>query len=174
MRTLKIFKISLFAFTVLSSCSLFAQAPEKPLSPADSAVGNIGNATVKIRYSSPSVKGRTIWGGLVPYDKVWRAGANEATTIEFSKDVIVEGKPLKAGKYGFFAIPHAGNWVIIFNREPMQWGAFNYNEKMDALRINVKVIQVLSSRERLKYSVNKDGITLSWEKLEVPVNIKSR
>ena len=102
-------------FGVLFSAAVIAQ--DRP-SPAATATGEINGAAITINYSSPGVKGRVIWGGLVPFDKVWRAGANEATTFETSKDIKVEGKNLPAGKYGFFAIPGQTEWTIIFNKVP--------------------------------------------------------
>ena len=142
-------------------------------SPAATATGKIGAADVLVNYSSPGVKGRKIFGGLEPYGKVWRAGANEATTVEFSKNVTVEGKPLPAGKYGFFVIPtEAGAWTAIFNKVPNQWGAFKYDEKQDALRVMVTPRKSSTVTERLAYDVTPKALVLRWEKVEVPVAIK--
>ena len=114
-----------------------AQSAAKP-SPAATATGKIGATDVTVNYSSPGVKGRKIFGGLETYGKVWRAGANEATTVEFGKAVMVEGKALPAGKYGFFVIPaESGQWTVIFNKVANQWGAYKYDEKQDALRVLV-------------------------------------
>ncbi|UOR00106.1 DUF2911 domain-containing protein [Hymenobacter sp. 5317J-9] len=149
-----------------------APAKEKP-SPAATATGKIGTADVTVNYSSPGVKGRKIFGGLEPYGKVWRAGANEATTVEFSKDVTVEGKPLPAGKYGFFVIPaETGKWTVIFNKVPNQWGAFKYDEKQDALRVMVAPRKSASVTERLAYEVTPKALVLRWENVELPVAIK--
>jgi hypothetical protein len=149
-----------------------APAKEKP-SPAATATGKIGSTDVTVNYSSPGVKGRKIFGGLETYGKVWRAGANEATTVEFSKDVKVEGKPLPAGKYGFFVIPvESGQWTAIFNKVPNQWGAFKYDEKQDALRVMVTPRKSASVTERLVYEVKSPGLVLRWENIELPVAIK--
>lgn len=149
-----------------------APAKEKP-SPAATATGKIGSTDVTVSYSSPGVKGRTIFGGLEAYGKVWRAGANEATTVEFSKDVKVEGKALPAGKYGFFVIPAAsGPWTVIFNKVPNQWGAFKYDEKQDALRVMVTPRKSAALTERLVYEVKSPGLVLRWENVELPVAIK--
>ncbi|MEI6947986.1 DUF2911 domain-containing protein [Paraflavisolibacter sp. H34] len=156
-------------------CSVAAwaqSAPKPPASPADSVSGTFGEAKVTIRYSSPSVKGRKVWGELVPYGKVWRAGANEATTITVSEGVAVEGNPLPAGTYALFALPTEKEWTIIFNTEAKQWGAFKYDEKKDALRVTVSPRPAPSFSERLVYLVDKDGIVLRWENLEVPVKIR--
>jgi len=100
--------------------------------------GQIGSVKVVVDYGRPSVKDREVWGALVPYGQVWRTGANEATTIEFSGDVLIEGETLPAGKYGLFTIPGASEWTVIFNKVPQQWGAFNYDANEDALRVTVE------------------------------------
>ena len=150
-----------------------APAKEVKPSPAATATGKIGTADVTVNYSSPAVKGRKIWGGLEPYDKVWRAGANEATTVEFSKAVTVEGKALPAGKYSFFVIPTAAKqWTVIFNKEPTQWGAYKYDQKLDALRVMVTPRKASALAERLAYDVTPKGLTLRWENVEMPLAIK--
>lgn len=106
-------------------------------SPNAGVMQTIGTTSIHIMYGRPSVKGREIFGALVPYNEVWRTGANEATTITFSKDVTIEGQPLAAGSYGLFTIPTAGSWTFIFNRTAEQWGAFNYDSAEDALRVEV-------------------------------------
>lgn len=160
---------SFFAFILLSGTMLNAQ--QTVASPAQTVTGKAGGADISIAYGSPAVKGRTVWGELVPYDKVWRAGANEATTFETSKDIQVEGKTLPAGKYSFFTIPGKDQWTVIFNKEPKQWGAYSYSEAKDALRVTVKPRKATFS-ERLTYAVNGDGIALRWADMEVPVSIK--
>ena len=142
---------------------------QKPSPPAE-ATGKIGDATVTVNYSSPAVKGREIWGGLVPYGKVWRAGANEATTLTVDKDVMVEGKALPAGTYSFYTIPGEDEWTVIFNKTAKQWGTV-YDEKQDALRVTAKPQPISSMNERLGYEVVDDGIVLRWEKLELPIAI---
>lgn len=154
----------------ISTLSSFGQ--KKSQSPRDSASGKIGKATITINYGSPSVKDRKIWGDLVPYGKVWRTGANEATTFKTDQDIMVEGKKLPAGKYGFFAIPGEKTWIIIFNKTSSQWGSFSYKESDDALRIEVTPSKSVSMNERLVYNVRNVGISLIWENLEVPVSIK--
>lgn len=98
----------------------------------------IGLTDVEITYHRPGVKGRVIWGGLVPYDKIWRTGANEATTIAFSHDVMIEGKKLEAGTYGLFTIPGKNEWTFVFSKQANIWGAYTYKKDQDVLRINVK------------------------------------
>ena len=168
----------------LTTSAAFAQAtpamPATPAalanaakpSPAATAKGKIGAADLTVNYSSPGVKGRTIFGGLEPYGKVWRAGANEATTVEFSKNVTVEGKPLPAGKYGFFLIPTTTQWTVIFNKVPKQWGAYEYDAKQDALRVMVTPRKTAALTERLVYEVTPKGLAMRWADMEVPVAIK--
>ena len=165
--------VSFMLFFVFSS---YAQENKIRVSPKASVMQTVGFTDVTIDYSRPGVKGRTIWGELVPYNKVWRAGANEATTINFSTDVTIEGKSLPAGKYGFFTIPNKDSWTIIFNKVADQWGAFQYNEAEDALRVTVKP-ESNNFQEWLAYRIAKTGdksavISLEWEKLKVPFKIE--
>lgn len=155
------------------SVNTFAQETKKPASPPATATGKIKDANITIAYSSPSVKDRTIWGDLIPYDKIWRAGANEATTFETSKDITVQGKKLPAGKYSFFLVPKAsGTWTAVFNKESKQWGAYKYQEAQDALRVDVKTKALPAKQEALLYKINKNGFTMDWDKISVPVEIK--
>jgi DUF2911 family protein len=159
------------------SCSILAQDKSNRPSPPATASGKAGGATITINYSSPAVKGRQIWGSLVPYDKVWRAGANEATIFETDKDIKVEGKALKAGKYSLYAIPGDKEWTIIFNSQTGQWGikmdgSTTEDPAKDVLRVMVKPKKSKSFNERLGYVVDKNGFSLVWENLEVPVSIK--
>ena len=159
--------------TLLSAQEDKAQRP----SPPATASGKIGGAAIKIDYSSPSVKGRKIWGGLLPYGKVWRAGANEATIFQSDKDIKVEGKSLAAGKYSFFATPGEKEWTIIFNSETGQWGDkeggdANVDPAKNVLTVKVKPAKSASTNEKLVYAVTGNGFVLRWENLEVPVGIK--
>ena len=135
----------------------------------------VGLTDVTITYHRPAVGGREIWGKTVPFGKVWRAGANENTTITFSSDVSVEGKPLAAGTYGLHTIPDKDQWAIIFSKNSTSWGSFSYDEKEDALRVTTKP-QAAESFEVLTYvfeDIKPDSAaaTLRWEKLAVPIHI---
>jgi tetratricopeptide (TPR) repeat protein len=135
----------------------------------------IGLTDVTIVYHEPLVGGREIWGKTIPYGKVWRTGANENTTITFADDVSVEGKPLPAGTYGLHAIPDADRWTIIFSKNSTSWGSFSYDEKEDALRVDVKP-QPAEFREALAYTFDdikpeSAAATLRWDKLAVPFHI---
>ena len=169
MKTLLLKSGFLIALLSIFNSPVFAQ--KKLASPRDSVKGMIGRANVSVNYGSPSVKGRTIWGDLVPYGKVWRAGANEATVFTTDKDLRIEGQTLPAGSYGFFVIPEKDKWTIIFNKTPKQWGAYEYKEKDDALRVTVRPATSNEMSERLVYKVIPTGLILVWEKLTVPINI---
>ncbi len=156
------FKKSLLALAVFSFFAVSAMAQEKA-SPAKTANGKAGGADITIKYSSPAVKGRMIWGDLVPLGQVWRAGANEATTFTTSKDIMVEGKKLPAGTYSFFIIPNEYESTLIFNSVAEQWGAFDYDSSKDVLRVNVASQQTSSMEERLVYEVTDSGFEIRWE-----------
>ncbi|AIZ63992.1 hypothetical protein PK28_10380 [Hymenobacter sp. DG25B] len=125
-------------------------------------------ATISIDYSRPSVRGRKIFGELVPLGQVWRTGANEATMFTVDKNVKIEGKPLPAGKYSLFTIPGQDEWTIIFNKVPVQWGAFKYDEKQDALRVNVKPQVTPKLTEQMTFTIDKSGkVSILWENTQV-------
>lgn len=157
-------------FSLLISTVAFAQ--KKVVSPAETVTGKVNGATITIKYGSPSVKGRAIWGGLVPYDKVWRAGANDATIFETDKTITIEGKQLPAGKYSFFVIPNENESVIIFNKEAKQWGAYEYKVASDQLRVTVKNENGDAVVEKLEYKIMETRIELLWEKLIIGFEVK--
>lgn len=166
-------KLAAFAFLFcFASFSAFSQG-EKPASPAKEATGEIDDVTVTVNYSSPSVKGRTIWGDLVPYGDVWRTGANEATVIKFDEAVKVEGKSLAAGEYALFTVPNKDKWTIIFNKTTKQWGAYKYDKAQDALRVEVTPEKSDEFVEGMTFEVNGDEVALLWENLMVPIAIES-
>jgi hypothetical protein len=172
--TFRLKAVLFLVFACMFTSATFAQMgaePKKPASPRDSVTNIVKGATITINYGSPSVKDRKIWGGLVPYDTVWRTGANEATRFTTNKDITVEGKTLPAGTYGFFAIPGKDSWTIIFNSVARQWGAFKYDASKDVLCVTVKPVKS-KKHERLIYVINKKGFDLIWDKLKVPVSIK--
>lgn len=141
-------------------------------SPAAEAIGMIHGAAIKITYSSPSVKGREIWGDLVPYGKVWRTGANEATTFETDKDIKINGEKLAAGKYALFTIPGENEWTFLFNSEWDQWGAFKYDQSKDVLRVKAKSEMSAAFIEQMRIAIIEKMIVLSWENLVVSVEVK--
>ena len=137
----------------------------------------IGLTDITINYCRPLVGGREIWGKAVPYGQVWRAGANENTTITFTDDVSVEGHALPAGTYGLHTLPTADQWTIIFSKNSTSWGSFSYDEKEDALRVAVKA-HPAEFVEALTYSFDDPkpdsvAVTLRWEKLAVPFKVSA-
>jgi tetratricopeptide (TPR) repeat protein len=155
---------------------LFAQQTPQVQTPRESQRAEIaqtvGDVKVSLVYHRPNTKGRAIWGKLVPYGKVWRSGANEATTIEFSGDVSINGQKLPAGKYSFHTVPNKTSWTLIFNKVAEQWGSFNYDEKQDALRVTATPMKSKEMRDSLMYefanvTANSSNVILSWEKVKV-------
>lgn len=138
------------------------------------AEGAIGGVETVVTYGRPKVKGRTLWGELVPFDKVWRTGANEATTITFADDVTVESEPLPAGTYGLFTIPGEDTWTVIFNEQAEQWGAGNYDEAKDALRVEVEPASLESSVEELTFEIQDDRVAMRWGDTEVAFAVAAK
>lgn len=132
----------------------------------------IDGVQVAVEYGRPTVKDRKIWGGLVPYDRVWRTGADEATTVSFDGNVVIEGQPLPAGRYGLFTIPGMDSWTFIFNNTPDQWGAFSYDETEDALRVRVTP-SMGDHVEELTFAVEGSAVMLRWEKLAVGFEVEA-
>lgn len=137
----------------------------------------VGNTDIKINYHSPAVRGRVIWGGLVPYDAVWVTGAHSATTVEVGKDFTVGGKTVPAGKYALFTIPGKEEWTVILNRNWNQHLADDYSETEDVVRVKAKPKATNDVTERLNYTIDQTGertanIIISWEKLRVPFSIE--
>ncbi len=180
--------VGIFFFVFLFTQHGVAQQLQLPrISPAMKVVGTIGFSTVTIDYSSPAIKGREVWGKLVPYGLIqsqfgngnpmpWRAGANENTVITFSDDVKVEGHVLPAGSYGVHMIPSESEWTIIFSKNYWSWGSFFYEEKEDALRFQVKP-QEAPFTEWLTYGLtnftsNSAEVVLQWEKLAVKFKVE--
>ena len=136
----------------------------------------VGLTDILVNYHRPAVNNRTVWGGIVPYDQVWRAGANENTTISFSTDVMVETKKVAAGTYGLHMIPTKNIWTVIFSKDNAAWGSFFYNEKNDAVRFTVTPV-ANDFQEWLSYSFDQlsaksTTLTLKWEKLSIPIKIE--
>ncbi len=164
----------LIALFLISTFTLnFTLAQKNRASPKESTKGKIDQLDVTIVYGSPSVKGRVIWGELVPFDKIWRAGANEATTFEFSKDVEIENKKLPAGKYSFFVIPNMEKSTLIFNNDANQWGAYKYNIDKDQLRVDVKPSISSDQIEKLVYEIDQSNILLKWSNWGISFDVKA-
>jgi hypothetical protein len=168
------FLLAVVAFFPMETLSQ-PQLTVPQLSQKASVTQTIGLTDISIDYHRPLVKGRKIWGGLVPYNEVWRAGANENTTISFTDNVKINGMDLPAGKYGLHMIPTENEWTVIFSKDNAAWGSFFYNPDHDALRIKVKP-QTADFVEALTYSftdptANSVEVNLHWEKLNVSFKV---
>jgi hypothetical protein len=133
--------------------------------------GTIAGVAVAVEYGRPSVAGRAVWGALVPWGQVWRTGADEATTITFAKDVLVEGQKLAAGTYALFTIPGEKEWTVVFNKTAEQWGAYDYDAKQDALRVTVQP-GATEPVESLDFVIDGGRVVLRWEKVAVGFEVK--
>lgn len=150
------------------------KAPEdksKRESPPKSATFDVNGVNVILNWGSPKVKGRVIWGELVPYGEVWRTGANEATTIEFNKNAKVGGKEIPAGKYGLFTVPEKKEWTVVFNTRADQWGAYEYEQDKDQLRITAKP-ETADMTEELEFKAENGKVYMHWEKLKVGFTVE--
>ncbi|MEP3388775.1 MAG: DUF2911 domain-containing protein [Reichenbachiella sp.] len=155
---------------LLSSMNLYAQ---QKASPPKVSKATVNGNEITINYSSPSKKGRVIFGGLEPMGKVWRTGANEATTIELSKDAKIGSLDVKAGKYALFTIPNEKEWTIIINSDPKQWGAYKYDKSKDVGRFNVPVISLDEVVESFVIDVTDSGtVSIAWDQTKVEFMIK--
>lgn len=174
--------ISLTLITIITCFAASAQYKIGILprtSPDKGTYEQIGYTGVEITYGAPKTNGRAIWGNIVPYDKVWRAGANDATRVDFSEDVEIEGNILPRGTYSLFIIPHETEaWTVIFNADYNQWGAFNYDEYQDVLRVEVKPKKI-PLQEKLTYTVDglsyDEGIiSMRWSDVQIDVIINTK
>lgn len=178
---------------LISASNIFGQIPVIRESNRQEIMQVVGDAKISIVYHRPNVKGRVgkIFGCaaqseiqrgnntgpcLVPNGQVWRTGANDNTTIEFSTDVTINGSPLPAGKYAFFAIPQDNEWTLIFNKVANEWGAFTYKADQDALRVKAAPMKLANMRETMMFefdsiSANTTKVVLSWESLAVPFTV---
>jgi len=163
---MKTFKLTLVL--LLIGTVTFAQK-----SPRKQANGKIGTVAVEVDYGAPSVRERIIWGELVPYNKVWRAGANENTTISFDSDVTIGKNSVPAGKYGLFIIPNKdGAWSVILSKKNDAWGSNGYSEDNDLFRMSIKPKIEDKSIEELSFKVYKKGVQFAWEKTRIWIPVK--
>jgi tetratricopeptide (TPR) repeat protein len=166
-------KTFICSLLVLLALPLAAQQLRLPrVSPNSTLTQTVGLTDITIKYSRPGVKGRQIWGGLVPYDTIWRTGANEATTINFSDDVMINGQKLAKGNYALFTIPTKDQWSIVFNSQAEQWGAFTHDKSKDVLTVTAKP-EKAEFREWMEFeipemSTDTAKIAIRWENIAVP------
>lgn len=153
--------------------------PDSPRPSPNAIVGlQVSSTRVFLAYGSPGVKGRTIFGGLVPYNRLWRTGANEATTISSNGGLVIEGKPLAAGTYSLFTIPREDKWTVIFHRSPNQWGSYGYDSNGDVLRVDVAAEEAGFLENFTIYFDNiapdsdSADLTLHWERTRIRLRIE--
>jgi hypothetical protein len=172
---------AVFLMMCFLSTAVLAQLPVSltlpQASPKETRSITIGFTTMSFEYNSVGIKGREIWGGLVPYGEVWRTGANKNTLFTVTDDVLVNGQKLKAGSYGMHTIPGEGEWVIIFSNFSEAWGSYFYDENEDALRITVTPEEMDSKYEWMKFSFSdytntSVDISLKWAHLKVPFKVE--
>lgn len=166
-------KLKMLSIAVMACLMVFEVSAQQRTSPKAEVSGTVGGAKVDIVYCRPSADGRKMIGEKDPYGKVWRTGANMATTIEFDKPVKIEGKDVPAGKYALFTIPNENEWTIIINKDFNQQGAYNYDEKKDVLRVNVKPKKTDQFVETFTITPEKDQVSLKWENTQVGFKVKS-
>jgi hypothetical protein len=172
-------KMHLLRLSLVLACfvlSLKGNAQMKRQSPHDTVTAKINGANLRVVFGSPAVKGRTIWGDLVPYDKPWRGGADEATLFTTDKDISINGKKLAAGTYSVFVIPSKEKWTYIFNSQTGQWGikmggAANFDEAKNVLTVTANV-QTVPLEEHLKYVFNGKMFGLNWAQRQAMVTIE--
>ena len=154
---------------------LFAFGQEKRISPLSVSSARYKDTYLKIVYSQPLKKGREIFGGLVPFGKIWRTGANEATELTVTNDILINGQELKAGTYSLFTIPNPESWTIILNKDLGLWGAYNYNQQQDVLRFEVPVVNTNAPNEAFTIQIdplnNQADISLHWDKTKVTFSV---
>jgi hypothetical protein len=169
-------KKMLLTILLAISSQIFSQIDLPRLSPKAAVSQTIGYTEISVEYSRPSVHGRKIWGDLVPYNKVWRTGANEATVIQFTTDVSINGNKIPAGRYSLFTIPNEKEWTIIFNKVDKQWGAFNYKEDQDLIRFNVTPTENEFVESLIYYfsdiTSNSVLLNIAWEKIKASFKIE--
>lgn len=175
MKTKISIKTLVFA-AIVALLPFITNAQRQRKSPHDTVTAVISGANIKITYGSPAVNGRDVWGALVPYDKAWRGGADEATIFTTDKDLTIQGKKLPAGSYTVFVVPTKDQWTYIFNSQTGQWGikrdgTANFDEAKNVITVTATPRPAEMS-EHLKYILDSKGFALRWEKLEAPVAVK--
>ncbi|GAB3520750.1 DUF2911 domain-containing protein [Emticicia fontis] len=174
---MKHLNLKLFVACTLISISSFAQINTPAASPSATVTQGIGLTKITIDYSRPSVKGRKIFGDLVPFGKIWRTGANKITSIKFDDDVVINGTPVKAGSYGLYTIPTATEWTVILNTDDKQWGSYGYDDKKDVYRFKVKPMKTKAFVEQMEIDIEginptTSDIAIKWENTEAKFRVE--
>jgi hypothetical protein len=183
MKNSLLFLLRLVVFSSIITSGMHAQGQQGPRinapapSPAASFKQKVGFTDVEVEYARPSVKGRKIFGGLLPYGEIWRTGANTATKITFSTPVKIGSNELPAGSYALYSIPGEREWTVIFNRVTGEWGAYSYKAENDALRVKAKPVSLALPVETFTIDINdirteSATLNLEWEKTRVPVKFE--
>jgi len=163
--------LAIISSILIASCASFTQNSERP-SPFSSDSISLSYSLLTIEYSSPKVKGREIWGSkIVPYDKVWRTGANEATVFTTSDSILLGGSLLVPGKYAIFTKPSGTEWTVMFNSEWSQWGSYGYDKKLDVVTFSVKPDLNEVLQEEMTFKFNSDTLYFAWEFLSFSIPI---
>ncbi|MBB2150790.1 DUF2911 domain-containing protein [Pedobacter gandavensis] len=171
--------LMILALAVSLNTELQAQGIKIPqASSAQTITQSFGLGTIKVSYSRPNLKGRKVFGVMEPFDKVWRTGANSATAITFSEPVKIGGQQLAAGTYGLFTIPGKTEWTVIFNKDSKQWGAYEYKEAEDVLRIKVKPVKLKEKVETFSIQFanvypTTAQLQLSWENTGLNIDLST-
>ena len=172
MKKLLLTTLCVVALGVNLKAQKFRDLDKSPLDIATYSPVKNGNPSVEIIYSRPQLKGRTMLGDKIPFNKVWRTGANESVRITFYKDYIIGGKKIIAGSYSLFTIPNKNEWTIILNKDLYKWGAYDYDETQDVLRINVPVTLDKESLEALSMVFDANNLYIGWDTTRVAIPLK--
>ena len=172
-------KMQVLRLSMVLAClvlSFMGNAQKQRQSPHDTVTAKISGANLRVTFGSPAVKGRTIWGDLVPYNKAWRGGADEATLFTTDKDITINGKKLAAGTYSVFVVPTPEKWTYIFNSQTGQWGikmggVANFDEAKNVLTVTADV-QTVPMEEHMKYLFKGNMFGLNWAQRQALVTIK--
>jgi hypothetical protein len=172
----KFFLGTLLFFGAATTCALGQEAIKSRPSPLAISAIRYKDAYIKITYSQPQKRGREVFGKLVPYDQVWRTGANEATELTTTKNIQINGTLLKAGTYSLFTIPQKDSWTIIINSEVGLWGAYNYNSKLDVMRFNVPSSTTDTVYEsftmQFEHRNEVADLLLYWDRTKISIPVK--
>lgn len=143
------------------------------LSPPEVFRDTVGTVALTVHYGAPSVRGRDIFGELVPFGVIWRTGANEATTLSVSDSVLFADQPLGPGRYALFTIPNEGKWQLMLNTDYDQWGAYNYDPSLDVLTATLQPRRTVEHTEKMTFLMQRDTLQLLWADLSLPIPVRS-
>jgi len=173
---MKLYRVLYFLTAFVMLVGLIAAAQEKRASPHETVELTLNGKKITVTYGRPYMKGRKIVGGLVPYDEVWRTGADEATVLTTEADLTIGNLAVPKGSYSLFTLPSESGWKLIVNKEDKQWGAFNYNEKRDLGRVDMKVGKTSAPVEQFTIAFAKAGngsiMKMEWENTSASVDLE--